>query len=104
MRCQRCRADVPLGVEPPALFLTLSVAFAVVGLVAVVVALSFPNGVARDVAWVLAVIGGLSAPVAWGAIWTNMIDGCSMGPDGRTLGGCECKACGHVNAIRPWSW
>jgi hypothetical protein len=103
MRCQRCHADVPLGAGSPRQFLTVAGACMVTALVAATVGVGLSEGFGRDISCGLAAAGALASLFALAATRTNMIDGCSMGPGGRTLGGAECPACGQVNPIRPWS-
>ena len=45
----------------------------------------------------------LMAVVAACAVWTNMIDGRSMGDDGGALAGVSCDECTGVTKLRPWS-
>src|SRR5262245_7302143 len=103
MRCLWCQADINLGGAPPRRFLAVAGACILGGLITAVVGLGLPEGFGRDVAWGLAVAGGVSCVIALAAVWTNMGDACTMGPGGWTQGGVQCGACGRVNRIRPWS-
>jgi len=104
MRCRGCKTKYRLGGEPPGLFLTIAATCLAVSTIAALVAAELPDGFGRSVLNGLAIAFGLAILLALAAVWTNMIDGCSMGPDGYTLGGNECRECGSVNPIRPWSW
>lgn len=101
MKCESCGAAVRLPDTPPGVFFRIGAAAFVMALLAGAWVLLRPD--APTVVLVLAGIGAGVLPFAAGATWTAMGDGRSMARSGAAEPGRRCEACGHVNAIRPWS-
>lgn len=101
MKCESCGAAVRLPDTPPGVFFRIGAGALAVALAAGGWVLLGPGP--DTPVLVLGAIAAGVLPFAAGATWTAMSDCRSMARSGAAEPGRRCEACGHVNAIRPWS-
>lgn len=92
MKCKQCSQKIKMKAEPPGLFLLI----AIIGLL-----VSLPAGLFISPIFTMGL--WLAALVALCATFTNIGDNKSMASDGSALKGLECRNCGQLNKVYPWT-
>ena len=96
MTCPQCSAQILLS-HQPGKFLAVSLGFGAAASVA-------PFLFSPPVNWLVGGASGLLALIALGGVFTEMTDASAWVFSRFKRQGVECKECGHICKIRPWSW
>lgn len=91
MKCRKCSHAIKMVAEPPGWFLGAAITCLLISLPAAAISPIITMGL-----WVAAV-------PCFFALISNIWDNKSMAKDGRAEKGLECKHCGEINRVYPWT-
>jgi hypothetical protein len=92
MKCKQCSQKIKMNAEPPGLFLLIAI---------ICLLVSLPAGLFISPMFTMGL--WLAALVALCAALINVGDNKSMASDGSAQKGMECRNCGQVNKVYPWT-